>query len=103
MDVDVQINGATGGNAGVIFRASNLQVGANSYQAYYVGIVPGSVMLGKADFGWTLLQSVAVEISANNMHHIRILAFKHSLVVVRLASLDRLQYLCLQVQEPLLG
>ncbi|OAQ60418.1 hypothetical protein VFPPC_14070 [Pochonia chlamydosporia 170] len=81
MDVDVQINGATGGNAGVIFRASNLQVSVNNYQGYYVGILPGLLMLRKADFGWTLLQSAAADISADNMHHIRILAFKDSLVV----------------------
>lgn len=80
-DVDVSINSGGDGNVGVLFRASNVGSGPDSYQGYYVGIEPGRLTLGKANFGWTLIKSVAANIGADTNHHIRILAYKTTLAV----------------------
>lgn len=67
---------ATGGNAGVIFRASNPAVGADAYTGYYVGISLGTqqVIFGKANNNWTQIAVAAVTITANTQYHIKVIA-----------------------------
>lgn len=80
-DADVSV--ASGGNAGVIFRDSNITTGTDSYSGYYAGISAsnGTVELGKANNNWTRLAIASRTISANVMHHLRVLAKGNSIQV----------------------
>lgn len=78
-DAKVQLN-STGnhinGDAGILFRASRLSFGADEYSGYYVGISNsnGRVELGKANGTWTSLKTAPMDITADEWHHIRVVA-----------------------------
>ncbi|QRN94101.1 AbfB domain-containing protein [Archangium violaceum] len=78
-DADVS-PGATG-NAGLVFRASRLAIGPDAYQGYYAGINANTVVLGRADGGWTVLSAVAIPTSTNPTRHLRVVAVGSSLKV----------------------
>ena len=66
---------ANGGDTGIIFRASNFAVGADSYMGYYAGInTNGNVILGKANNNWTQLAATPMTITANTWYHIKVVA-----------------------------
>ncbi|MFD6987704.1 family 43 glycosylhydrolase [Streptomyces sp. NPDC059943] len=67
---------ASGGDAGLIFRAARPAVGVDSYAGYYAGIGPtGKVVLGRADDGvWTPLKSAQLPLPTRPDHHLRISA-----------------------------
>ncbi|KAK5996065.1 hypothetical protein PT974_04492 [Cladobotryum mycophilum] len=79
-DVDIKLT-SSDGNAGVIFRASNLHDGADSYQGYYVGIQRGQVTLGRAQNNWTELRNAKMDIQANRAYHMRVIASGNTLTV----------------------
>ena len=71
-DADVTVT-AGGGDAGLVFRASQPAVGADSYRGYYAGVTAaGRVVLGRAANSWTLLGSATVAAGAS--HHLRVTA-----------------------------
>ena len=65
--------GDTMGNAGVMFRAKNVGDGADGYQGYYFGISGKEFSFGKADGGWTLLKSGAVDLD-DSVHRLKVVA-----------------------------
>ncbi|HEX7305516.1 family 43 glycosylhydrolase [Lentzea sp.] len=79
--VDVTPRSA-GGDAGVVFRATQASTGTDAYRGYYAGISgTGKVVLGKADGGWTQLASAAVAIRPNVSHRVRVEAVGSSIKV----------------------
>ncbi|MCT2581944.1 family 43 glycosylhydrolase [Actinophytocola gossypii] len=73
-DVDVRLTSHRG-DAGVVFRATDPAVGADSYSGYYAGIGANDrVVLGRADGGWTELASERVRVSPGRTHHLRVTA-----------------------------
>lgn len=62
------------GDAGIMFRASKLSMGADEYNGYYVGISASgkNVVLGKANGSWTSLKTASANITANAWHQVRI-------------------------------
>lgn len=74
LTADVTIPSSSTGNAGVIFRVSSPSEGADSYKGYYAGIsIDGSVILGRANQGWTgLKRATGVSIAADKAHHITV-------------------------------
>ncbi|KAI5866541.1 carbohydrate-binding module family 66 protein [Durotheca rogersii] len=64
------------GDAGLVFRATNLSAGADGFRGYYAGISPaGTVALGKSDAGtWTLLQEASLDIAAAAEYNLRVTA-----------------------------
>ncbi len=62
------------GDSGLIFRVSDPTIGANAYRGYYAGISAekGHVIFGKADYGWTELKTVPMEIDPAKPHVIRV-------------------------------
>jgi hypothetical protein len=73
-DVDVTVTSG-GGDAGVVFRATQPAVGADSYRGYYAGISPaGRVLLGRANNGWTPLASAALPVVVGQQYHLRVTA-----------------------------
>ncbi|KAL6797935.1 hypothetical protein J3E68DRAFT_448914 [Trichoderma sp. SZMC 28012] len=79
-DVDVTLTSGDG-NAGIIFRASDVHDGADSYRGYYVGIQRTQVTLGRAQNNWTELKNAKMDIQPNKAHHIRVVASGNTLIV----------------------
>ncbi len=61
------------GDAGILFRTSDVTVGINNYRGYYVGLnaETGAVTLGKANNNWTPIISQPTSITAGQVNHIR--------------------------------
>lgn len=71
---DVQVGDA--GNAGLIFRVSKPDIGADAYCGYYAGISPkdSKLQLGYADNGWHELMTAPMTIEPNHAYHLKIRA-----------------------------
>ncbi|HSY20133.1 MAG TPA: LamG-like jellyroll fold domain-containing protein, partial [Candidatus Acidoferrales bacterium] len=73
-EADVSVGSV--GNAGLVFRASKPDIGADAYCGYYVGInAAGSdVEFGYANNGWHSITNVAMTIAANTTYHLKVQA-----------------------------
>ena len=62
------------GDAGLLFRASKPDIGADAYFGYYVGINSQSsqLVLGYASNSWHPITNVSMSISANTFYHLKI-------------------------------
>jgi AbrB family looped-hinge helix DNA binding protein len=79
---------AKGGDTGLIFRASNFAFGRDIYNGYYAGIdTNGSVVLWKADNGWTQLGASPTKIKESTWYHIKVVA-SGTLIQVYLTDMD---------------
>ncbi|HEX7361400.1 MAG TPA: histidine kinase [Bryobacteraceae bacterium] len=60
VDADVQLLGL--GDAGIIARVTHPELGVDSYSGYYAGLrtMDGSLVLGRADYGWQEYPPVAM-------------------------------------------
>ena len=79
LDADITIGAS--GNAGLMFRASRLELGPDAYQGYFAGFEQGQVVLGRVDNGWTTLGAQAASLAANVAHHVRVVTVGPSLKV----------------------
>jgi hypothetical protein len=80
-DADVTVTSATG-DAGVVFRATQLAVGTDAYRGYYAGIAAdGRVLLGNADNSWTQLASARMPVTPGTRYHLRVTAVGPSIAV----------------------
>jgi len=73
-DADVSVGAA--GDAGLLFRVTNPSAGADAYSGYYVGLNAASdtVVLGKANGGWTQLATSSQTINPGTLYHLQITA-----------------------------
>jgi AbrB family looped-hinge helix DNA binding protein len=79
---------ASGGDTGLIFRASNLVFGKDAYNGYYAGInANGSVVLWKAGDGWTQLAATPAKIAVDTWYHLKVTA-SGTLIRVYLNDMD---------------
>jgi hypothetical protein len=71
---DVKVGDA--GNAGLIFRVSKPDIGADAYCGYYAGInsKDSELEFGYADNGWHELKTVPMTFAANQFYHMKIRA-----------------------------
>jgi hypothetical protein len=71
---DVKVGDA--GNAGLIFRVSKPDIGADAYCGYYAGInsKDSELEFGYADNGWHELKIVPMTFAANQFYHMKIRA-----------------------------
>jgi signal transduction histidine kinase len=80
---DVQLLGESG-DAGFVVRASEEEVGVDSYHGYFAGLrdLDDTLILGRADYGWHEYQTVPVSSGLNTRmwYHLKLLAFDCSLV-----------------------
>jgi Beta-L-arabinofuranosidase, GH127/PA14 domain/Concanavalin A-like lectin/glucanases superfamily/Glycosyl hydrolases family 2, sugar binding domain/Glycosyl hydrolases family 2, TIM barrel domain/Glycosyl hydrolases family 2/Domain of Unknown Function (DUF1080) len=69
---DVLVGAA--GNAGLIFRASKPDIGADAYFGYYVGInaQDGRLEFGCASNSWRSITNVSMPITANTYYHVKV-------------------------------
>lgn len=73
--VDVAIPSQNTGDAGIIFRATDLQEGAHAYRGYYLGIgTSGKIIIGRADRGWTPIKTVNAPIHTNKVYNVAVRA-----------------------------
>ncbi len=69
---DVSVGPA--GNAGLIFRVSKPDIGADAYCGYYAGInaQSGQLEFGYANNGWHPLTNVPLTLTANTFYHLKV-------------------------------
>ena len=77
LDTDLELLGQ-GGDAGVIVRATDEELGVDAYSGYYAGLRTSNnmVVLGRADHGWMEYQVAALPggIHAFHVYHLRVVA-----------------------------
>ncbi len=73
-DADVSVGSV--GNAGLVFRASKPDIGADAYCGYYVGLNAGSSTLefGYSSNGWHAITNVTLPFTANTFYHLKVKA-----------------------------
>ncbi len=71
---DVSVGAA--GNAGLLFRASRPDIGADAYCGYYAGINAGNSQLefGSVSNAWMVITNVPMAFAANTFYHLKIQA-----------------------------
>jgi signal transduction histidine kinase len=74
-----------GGDAGFVIRASQEEVGVDSYHGYFAGLrdLDDTLIMGRADYGWHEFQAIPVQpgIHTGTWYHLKVLAYECSLVV----------------------
>jgi signal transduction histidine kinase len=80
---DIQLLGE-GGDAGFVIRASQEEVGVDSYHGYFAGLrdLDDTLILGRADYGWHEFQAIPVQpgIHTGTWYHLKVLAYECSLI-----------------------
>lgn len=75
LEANITLTKISDGNAGLIFRATDLGHGPDAYHGYYAGIdTSGRVILGRADGSWRNLATANADIAANKMHAMKVRA-----------------------------
>lgn len=71
---DVQVGNT--GNAGLVFRVSKPDIGADAYCGYYAGInaKDSKLEFGYADNGWHEIRTAPMTIAANRFYHLKVRA-----------------------------
>lgn len=79
IEADVQLLGQYG-DAGLIIRANNEEVGVDAYNGYYAGLrdLDNTLILGHAGFGWIEYQEnrVVPRVVAQQWYHVKLLAYE---------------------------
>ncbi|KAI1143253.1 carbohydrate-binding module family 66 protein [Hypoxylon sp. FL0543] len=81
-DVTIAITSGNG-DAGLVFRATDLSAGTAGFEGYYVGIAPaGTVSILKADAGtWTSLSEATAEVSSGTEYRVKVTAVSSQISV----------------------
>lgn len=83
VEADIQLLGE-GGDAGFVIRASQEEVGVDSYHGYFAGLrdLDDTLILGRADYGWHEFQAIPVQpgVHTGAWYHLKFLAYECSLV-----------------------
>ncbi len=83
IEADVQLLGQYG-DAGLIVRANNEEVGVDAYNGYYAGLrdLDNTLILGHAGFGWIEYQKnrVVPRVAAQQWYHLKFLAYECNIV-----------------------
>ena len=89
VEADVQLLGQYG-DAGLIIRANDEEVGVDAYNGYYAGLrdLDNTLILGRAGFGWIEYQArhVTPRVYAQQWYHLKLLAFGCSIVAMATSS-----------------
>lgn len=78
VEADIQLLGETG-DAGFVIRASQEEVGVDSYHGYFAGLrdLDETLILGRADFGWHEFRSIPFHpgVYTGTWYHLKVIAF----------------------------
>ena len=82
VEANVQLLGPYG-DAGLIIRSYGEEEGVDSFHGYYAGIrdMDNSLILGRADFGWSQYVVRPIFPEVTGWHHIKLLAYDCSIAV----------------------
>lgn len=73
--IDVTVASGGGTNAGVLFRASDVGNGPDSYNGYYFGIsADGYGLLGRASHNWNELRRFNMDVRTGQKYRVKVLA-----------------------------
>lgn len=83
LSADITIPASNGGDAGLVFRASNPGIGADAYDGYYAGVgTGGKLVLGRASGGsWTQLAVAKADVRPGNKYTVRVQAKRDAISV----------------------
>ena len=84
IDADIYLLGVSG-DAGLVIRSSNEEEGVNAYTGYYAGVrtIDNSLVLGRAEHGWTEAAKRlpdAIGIRPFHWYHLKLLAYGCNIV-----------------------
>lgn len=79
VNVDPKVDG--NGNAGILFRASQLRSGPDGYNGYYFGISTDGFIVGAADGGWGPIYSQSRSFSSGTDYRLKVLAAGNTMVL----------------------
>jgi signal transduction histidine kinase len=83
VQADVRLLGEQG-DAGFVIRASNEEVGVDSYDGYFAGLrdADETLILGRADYGWHEYQTIPMHsgVQAGTWYHLKVLAYECMLI-----------------------
>jgi signal transduction histidine kinase len=82
VEADIQLLGETG-DAGFVIRATQEEVGVDSYHGYFAGLrdLDDTLIIGRADYGWHEFRAVPVHygVLTGNWHHLKVIAYECTL------------------------
>ncbi|MCU4164430.1 beta-L-arabinofuranosidase domain-containing protein [Carboxylicivirga caseinilyticus] len=81
--LDVRMQVGNTGDAGIIFRASDLSFNPDDYNGYYFGLSAerNELILGKANGGWQALKIISNTINNDTWYNIRVIAEGNNLKI----------------------
>ena len=83
VEADIQLLGEAG-DAGLLVRSSDEEVGVDSYHGYFAGLrdVDETFILGRADYGWHEYQTIPVHsgVRTHTWYHLKVLAFECNVI-----------------------
>jgi len=85
VETDIQLLGEAG-DAGLLVRSSDEEVGVDSYHGYFAGLrnLDETFILGRADYGWREYQTIPIDSGVHTRiwYHLKFLAYECTLVAV---------------------
>ncbi|MGB7549573.1 MAG: histidine kinase [Terracidiphilus sp.] len=79
VEADVQLLGETG-DAGFVIRATQEEVGVDSYHGYFAGLrdLDDTLILGRADYGWHEYRAIPFHpgVFTGTWHHLKMIAYE---------------------------
>ena len=78
IEADVQLLGETG-DAGFVIRATQEEIGVDSYHGYFAGLrdLDDTLILGRADYGWHEFRAIPVHpgVYTDTWYHLKVIAY----------------------------
>jgi signal transduction histidine kinase len=85
IETDIQLLGESG-DAGILVRSSDEEVGVDSYHGYFAGLrnIDETLILGRADYGWHEFQTIPIHsgVHSRTWYHLKFLAYKCNMVAI---------------------
>ncbi len=85
VEADIQLLG-NAGDAGLLVRSSEEEVGVDSYHGYFAGLrdLDETLILGRADYGWHEFQTIPVHsgVHTRTWYHLKFLAYECNIVAI---------------------
>jgi signal transduction histidine kinase len=85
VETDIQLLGEAG-DAGILVRTSQEEVGVDSYHGYFAGLrnIDETLILGRADYGWHEFQTIPVHsgVHSRAWYHLKVLAYECNIVAI---------------------
>lgn len=82
VEADVETLGSAG-DAGLLLRSTEEEIGVDSYHGYFAGIrdLDDTLILGRADFGWHEFRAIPIPggVSTNRWYHLKFIAYECTL------------------------